>query len=75
VTVTLVAMLVKQWGEGYLSGHGLTPPCVQARTRQSRYDNLRSWRTEDIVLALPVVMHVALGMLNSSLSFKVALLI
>ncbi|KAG8688951.1 hypothetical protein FRC08_011180 [Ceratobasidium sp. 394] len=60
--VALVGMLVKQWGESYQSGQGLTPPCVQARVRQSRFDKLIEWRTEDIVLALPVVMHIALGL-------------
>ncbi|KDN45485.1 hypothetical protein RSAG8_04809, partial [Rhizoctonia solani AG-8 WAC10335] len=62
ITVALLAMLVKQWGEGYRSGHGLTVPHTQARTRQARYDKLKSWRTEDTVLALPVMMHVALGL-------------
>ncbi|CAE6466588.1 unnamed protein product [Rhizoctonia solani] len=55
-------MLVKQWGEGYRSGQGLTAPYIQARTRQARYDKLKDWRTEDIVLILPVVMHAALGL-------------
>ncbi|KAG9106060.1 hypothetical protein FRC07_008985, partial [Ceratobasidium sp. 392] len=55
-------MLVKQWGANYRSGHGLTPPYAQARVRQSRFDNLMRWRTEDFVLILPVVMHIALGL-------------
>ncbi|KAG9123182.1 hypothetical protein FRC07_000132 [Ceratobasidium sp. 392] len=62
IVVTLVAMLVKQWGEGYRSGSGLTPPCTHARIRQSRFDNLKKWKTEDIVLALPAMMHAALGL-------------
>lgn len=63
VTVALLAMLVKQWGECYRSGHDLTPPCVQARIRQARHDNLKDWKTEDIVVALPALMHAALGVL------------
>ncbi|KAH7339957.1 hypothetical protein B0J17DRAFT_552850, partial [Rhizoctonia solani] len=62
IVVTLLAMLVKQWGEGYRSGGGLAPPCVQARIRQARYNKLKSWRTEDIVVSLPVLMHIALGL-------------
>ncbi|CUA71125.1 hypothetical protein RSOLAG22IIIB_09339 [Rhizoctonia solani] len=62
ITVALLAMLVKQWGEGYRLGHGLTAPYTQARTRQARYDKLKKWRTEDIILALPVMMHIALGL-------------
>ncbi|CAE6476451.1 unnamed protein product [Rhizoctonia solani] len=62
VSVALLAMLVKQWGEGYRHGHDLSPPCVQARVRQARYDKLKRWKTEDIALALPVFMHTALGL-------------
>ncbi|KAG9123966.1 hypothetical protein FRC07_013341 [Ceratobasidium sp. 392] len=69
IWVALVAMLVKQWGESYQSGRGLTPPCVQARIRQSRFDKLIKWRTEDIVLVLPVVMHIALGLFLIGLLF------
>ncbi|CAE6477319.1 unnamed protein product [Rhizoctonia solani] len=60
ITTALLTLLVKQWTEGYLFGHGLTTPCIQARIRQSRYDKLRSWKTEEIVLALPIIMHAAL---------------
>ncbi|KAG8685975.1 hypothetical protein FRC09_014432, partial [Ceratobasidium sp. 395] len=69
ILVALVAMLVKQWGESYQSGRGLAPPCVQARVRQSRFDKLIEWRTEDIVLILPVVMHIALGLFLVGLMF------
>ncbi|KAG8746616.1 hypothetical protein FRC10_004218 [Ceratobasidium sp. 414] len=62
VLVALAAMLVKQWGEGYQAGRGLIPPYIQARIRQSRFDRLDGWRTEDIVLVLPVIMHMALGL-------------
>ncbi|CAE6495246.1 unnamed protein product [Rhizoctonia solani] len=62
VSVALLAMLVKQWGEGYRHGHDLSPPCFQARVRQARYDKLKRWKTEDIALALPVLMHTSLGL-------------
>ncbi|KAG8765900.1 hypothetical protein FRC12_007218 [Ceratobasidium sp. 428] len=62
ILVALLAMLVKQWGEVYRSGHQLTPPCVQARIRQSRFDKMTKWHTEDLVLVLPVIMHVALAL-------------
>ncbi|KAF8597524.1 hypothetical protein BDV93DRAFT_426914, partial [Ceratobasidium sp. AG-I] len=61
VSVTLIAVLVKQWSEKFLSGR-LAPPSVQARIRQARYDKLRFCRTEDIVLALPGIMHASLGL-------------
>ncbi|CAE6487353.1 unnamed protein product [Rhizoctonia solani] len=67
MTVALLAMLVKQWGEGYRSGQGLTAPYTQARTRQARYDKLKDWRTEDIVWVLPLMMHAALGEYYSTL--------
>ncbi|KAJ1304932.1 hypothetical protein OPQ81_006065 [Rhizoctonia solani] len=60
ITTALLALLVKQWSEGYLFGNGLTTPCIQARIRQARYDKLRSWKTEEIVLSLPILMHAAL---------------
>ncbi|QRV94390.1 transmembrane protein [Ceratobasidium sp. AG-Ba] len=62
ILVALVGMLVKQWGESYRSGQGLNLPSEQARIRQSRFDKIMKWHTEDIVLALPVVMHIALGL-------------
>ncbi|CAE6488068.1 unnamed protein product [Rhizoctonia solani] len=69
VSVALLAMLVKQWGEGYRHGHDLSTPCVQARVRQARYDELKRWRTEDVALALPVLMHTALGLFLFGLVF------
>ncbi|KAG8701474.1 hypothetical protein FRC09_005344 [Ceratobasidium sp. 395] len=67
IIVALVAMLVKQWGQGYRSGSDLAPPCTHARIRQSRFDMLKRWKTEDIVLVLPVVMHAALGLFLTGL--------
>ncbi|KAG8760021.1 hypothetical protein FRC11_001084 [Ceratobasidium sp. 423] len=71
--VALLAMLVKQWGEGYRSGQGLTAPYTQARTRQARYDKLKDWRTEDIVLVLPLMMHAALGKLAITVTITTAI--
>ncbi|KAG8706999.1 hypothetical protein FRC09_002082 [Ceratobasidium sp. 395] len=67
IIVALVAMLVKQWGQGYRSGSDLAPPCAHARIRQSRFDMLKRWKTEDIVLVLPVMMHAALGLFLTGL--------
>lgn len=61
ITVALLASLVKQWCYSFISGRA-APPCNQARIRQARLDKLLSWRTELIVSALPVIMHVALGL-------------
>jgi hypothetical protein len=61
LTVTLLAMLVKQWGEEYRSEQDINPPYLQARTRQARYDKLKVWKVDDVIAVLPIVMHVALG--------------
>ncbi|KEP46387.1 putative transmembrane protein [Rhizoctonia solani 123E] len=61
ISVALLAILVKQWGDKYRR-HDLSPPGIQARIRQSRYESLEWWKTEDIALALPVLMHTALGL-------------
>lgn len=60
IMVALVASLVKQWCNSFLSDR-TAPPCNQARIRQARFNKLISWRTELIVSALPVIMHIALG--------------
>lgn len=60
ITVALLASLVKQWCSSFISDR-TAPPCNQARIRQARLDKLISWRTELIVSALPVIMHIALG--------------
>lgn len=64
VMVALVASLVKQWCNSFLSDR-TAPPCNQARIRQARLNKLISWRTELIVAALPVIMHAALGELRT----------
>ncbi|KAF8598432.1 hypothetical protein BDV93DRAFT_451140 [Ceratobasidium sp. AG-I] len=60
ITVSLVAILVKQWCTGFIS-ESFTSPCQHARTRQARYQMLIDYHTKDIVLFLPVIMHSALG--------------
>ncbi|KAF8594067.1 hypothetical protein BDV93DRAFT_459729, partial [Ceratobasidium sp. AG-I] len=61
ITVSLVAILVKQWCSGFIA-ESFTSPCHQARTRQARYQMLIDYHTKDIVLFLPVIMHSALGL-------------
>lgn len=60
ITVSLVAILVKQWCSGFMS-ESFTSPCQQVRTRQARYQKLVNFYTREIVLFLPVLMHTALG--------------
>jgi hypothetical protein len=60
ITVALLASLVKQWCNSFVSDR-MAPPCNQARIRQARLNALKRWRTEFIVSALPVMMHAALG--------------
>ncbi|CAE6481181.1 unnamed protein product, partial [Rhizoctonia solani] len=64
MTVALVSMLVKQWGEGYLYGRHFTivPYYVQARTRQARFNQLGRWKVRYVMRALHMMMHGALGL-------------
>ncbi|KEP45397.1 putative transmembrane protein, partial [Rhizoctonia solani 123E] len=61
ISVALLAILVKQWGDKYRR-HDISTPGVQARVRQARYESLELWKTEYIALALPALMHTALGL-------------
>ncbi|CAE6481056.1 unnamed protein product [Rhizoctonia solani] len=61
ITVALLAGLVKQWCNTLLSDR-TAPPCNQARIRQARFNELRRWRTELVISALPVIMDAALGL-------------
>ncbi|KAG8779030.1 hypothetical protein FRC12_024679 [Ceratobasidium sp. 428] len=61
ISVTLVALLVKQWGHDYQAGSGLIAHRAQAQIRQSRFDSLNIWKARSIVGVLPGVMHAALG--------------
>ncbi|KEP47565.1 hypothetical protein V565_151220, partial [Rhizoctonia solani 123E] len=73
MTVALVSMLVKQWGEGYLYGRHFTivPYYVQARTRQARYNQLGRWKVRYVMRALHMMMHAALVRITSVLFNRV----
>ncbi|CAE6519326.1 unnamed protein product [Rhizoctonia solani] len=59
VSVSLVAMLAKQWCHSYTSGR-TGQPHVQARQRQRRLDGLEHWKMPEILAFLPTLMHVSL---------------
>ncbi|KAF8594113.1 hypothetical protein BDV93DRAFT_580863 [Ceratobasidium sp. AG-I] len=63
VSVTLVAMLAKEWTHLFMVGRtGM--PMEQARKRQKRYDGLKAWKMEGVITALPTLMHLALCEFN-----------
>ncbi|KAG8779743.1 hypothetical protein FRC12_023871 [Ceratobasidium sp. 428] len=60
VSVSLVAMLAKEWTRGYVAE--LTgQPYQQARKRQQRWDGLKEWRVPEVVTFLPSLLHLALS--------------
>ncbi|KAG9080150.1 hypothetical protein FS749_008108, partial [Ceratobasidium sp. UAMH 11750] len=59
VSVSLVVMLAKQWCYSYMSGR-LGQPCVQARARQRRLEELERWRMPEILAFLPTLIHLSL---------------
>ena len=59
VSVSLVAMLAKEWCYTYLSGR-TGHPCQQARRRQQRWDGLVRWRMQELLIFLPSLIHLAL---------------
>ncbi|KAG8761915.1 hypothetical protein FRC11_012277 [Ceratobasidium sp. 423] len=61
VSVSLVAMLAKQWCHSYMSGR-TGQPHVQARQRQRRLDGLERWKMPEILAFLPTLMHLSLSL-------------
>ena len=58
LSVSMMAILVKQWIHAYYSGlTGL--PKTYARIRQFRYDGIQKWHMSGIISALPSVMYLA----------------
>ncbi|KAL1945523.1 hypothetical protein VTO73DRAFT_2374 [Trametes versicolor] len=56
-----VGIMVKQWLNEYSSGvSGKSRPV--ARVRQYRLNNLRTWRVEDIIGAIPILLQLALAL-------------
>ncbi|KAG8709760.1 hypothetical protein FRC09_000485 [Ceratobasidium sp. 395] len=59
VGVSLVALLGKDWARAYMAE--LTgQPYQQARKRQQRWDSLEEWRMPQVIMFLPIVLHLAL---------------
>ncbi|KAF8593079.1 hypothetical protein BDV93DRAFT_461846, partial [Ceratobasidium sp. AG-I] len=59
VSVTLVAMLAKEWTHLFMIGR-TGVPMEQARKRQKRLDGIKAWKMEGVITALPTLMHIAL---------------
>ncbi|KAG8750500.1 hypothetical protein FRC12_012862 [Ceratobasidium sp. 428] len=59
VSVSLVALLAKDWARAYMAE--LTgQPYQQARKRQQRWDSLEKWRMPQVIMFLPIILHLAL---------------
>ncbi|KAG8707677.1 hypothetical protein FRC09_001669 [Ceratobasidium sp. 395] len=59
VSVSLIAMLAKDWARGYIAE--LTgQPYQQARKRQRRWDGLKEWKVPEVIAFLPSLLHLAL---------------
>lgn len=56
-----VGIMVKQWLNEYSSGVSGTSRPV-ARVRQYRLNNLRTWRVEDIIGVIPILLQLALAL-------------
>ncbi|KAL1942581.1 hypothetical protein VTO73DRAFT_6183 [Trametes versicolor] len=61
-----VGIMVKQWLNEYSSGASGTSRPV-ARVRQYRLNNLRTWRVEDIIGAIPILLQLALALFLSGM--------
>ncbi|QRV78096.1 activating signal cointegrator 1 complex subunit 3 [Ceratobasidium sp. AG-Ba] len=59
--VSLMAMLAKRWCLRFLSGRS-GPYHEQARRRQKRWDGIVKWRMQDVMNALPLLMHISLAL-------------
>ncbi|OJT11007.1 hypothetical protein TRAPUB_12461 [Trametes pubescens] len=56
-----VGIMVKQWLNEYNSGVSGTSRPI-ARVRQYRLQNLRTWRVEDIIGTIPILLQLALAL-------------
>ncbi|KAL1936832.1 hypothetical protein VTO73DRAFT_7138, partial [Trametes versicolor] len=61
-----VGIMVKQWLNEYSSGVSGTSRPV-ARVRQYRLNNLRTWRVEDIIGFIPILLQLALALFLSGM--------
>ncbi|QRV95287.1 activating signal cointegrator 1 complex subunit 3 [Ceratobasidium sp. AG-Ba] len=66
ISVTLAAMLAKQWCYYFLSfrkGDTIT----QAEERQRRFNGLEKWKMREVLEHLPMLMHIALALFSVGL--------
>ncbi|KAF8598451.1 hypothetical protein BDV93DRAFT_427903, partial [Ceratobasidium sp. AG-I] len=66
ISVTLMAMLAKEWSYLFMAGRTGTP-MEQARKRQKRFDEMEAWKMAGVITALPTLMHLALFLFAAGL--------
>ncbi|KAF8601448.1 hypothetical protein BDV93DRAFT_421308, partial [Ceratobasidium sp. AG-I] len=66
VSVTLIAMLAKEWSHLYMVGR-TGQHIQQARRRQRRFDGMKVWHMVGVITALPTLMHLALFLFAAGL--------
>ncbi|KAG8793665.1 hypothetical protein FRC12_002069 [Ceratobasidium sp. 428] len=59
VAVSLIAMLAKDWCYKFMSGRS-GPIYEQARKRQEKWNGMERWKMAEMLVYLPVAMHLAL---------------
>ncbi|KAG8686313.1 hypothetical protein FRC09_014203, partial [Ceratobasidium sp. 395] len=59
VAVSLVAMLAKDWCYKFMSGR-TGPIYEQARKRQEKWNGMERWKMAELLVYLPIAMHLAL---------------
>ncbi|KAG8793212.1 hypothetical protein FRC12_003502 [Ceratobasidium sp. 428] len=59
VAVSLVAMLAKDWCHKFMSGRS-GPMYEQARKRQEKWNGMERWKMAELLVYLPIAMHLAL---------------
>ncbi|GJE95383.1 hypothetical protein PsYK624_115670 [Phanerochaete sordida] len=64
-------LLVKQWLTEYLAMDWITPE-EQLRVRQFRYPGLVNWKVYELAAALPLLLHISLGLFFLGLCFYTA---
>ncbi|QRV94439.1 transmembrane protein [Ceratobasidium sp. AG-Ba] len=59
VAVSLIAMLAKEWCYKFMTGRS-GPAYNQARRRQQKWNGIERWKMQELVNALPGLLHAAL---------------
>ena len=59
VAVSLIAMLAKEWCYKFMSNR-VGPMYDQARQRQKKWNGIETWKMQEILAFLPLMLHVAL---------------